>query len=443
MTATDTVTLTPEAALARSEHFYADGDMQQAEEYCRESLRLRPDCAEAFHLLGRIMHRRGRSDIAIAVLWKAIASEPDNAQYRARLGKMFLEVDSLDEAIATLETARALDPRSGKTLHLLGFALIRQGDMQAAEHCFHQAIDVNPSDPRAHFHLANLYESSGRSEHALAAFKRAVEIDPSFRSAHLSFAGELELGGRRCDAKQVLQSGLAIIGYEPEIAYMLAALAGDTGLTRAPDDYVSQHFDKFASFFDEQLLQTLNYQAPQLIADAVHNLWSSHTWTAPSLEVLDLGCGTGLCGTALRSKARRLTGVDLSPAMLEKARARQVYDDLLVAEITTFLSNTSHRYDLIVAADVLVYFGDLLAVFASVAHSLAPGGVFVMTVERSDTLEFQLLPSGRYAHTEAYLQRMAARSELQLVTLEECTLRLEYGNPVPGYLGTFRKLPGV
>ena len=149
---------------------------------------------------------------------------------------------------------------------------------------------------------------------------------------------------------------------------------------RASDDFVRQSFDEFAFNFDKTL-KGLEYRAPELIAAVV----SGEVGTLINrLDVLDAGCGTGLCGPLLAPFARRLTGLDLSPAMLAMAEGRDVYDELVTAEITVFLGGCDHTYDLIVSADTLCYFGTLEPVFAAVFGALRRGGCVAFTVEKAD-----------------------------------------------------------
>jgi predicted TPR repeat methyltransferase len=161
------------------------------------------------------------------------------------------------------------------------------------------------------------------------------------------------------------------------------------------------------------------------------------------LDILDAGCGTGLCGPLLRPLAARLIGVDLSPAMLTRARERAVYDELVQAELTTWLRQHAGAFDVIAAADVLVYFGDLRAWMAAAAASLHPGGRLVFTTERSEAEPrgFRLHPHGRYSHTQDYVEQTLLAAGLLPLLCERVQLRLEGGEPVAGTLVVAGKSP--
>jgi predicted TPR repeat methyltransferase len=150
------------------------------------------------------------------------------------------------------------------------------------------------------------------------------------------------------------------------------------------------------------------------------------------LDVLDLGCGTGLAGAVFRPLAVRLDGVDLSPAMIEKARAKGLYDGLIVGDIETALAAPGRAYDLIVAADTLVYLGDLAALFRGARARLKLEGYFLFTVE-AGTADFELGPKRRWRHGEAYLRRMAAEAGLQVAGLIAASPRREAQKPVEGF----------
>lgn len=189
-------------------------------------------------------------------------------------------------------------------------------------------------------------------------------------------------------------------------------------------------FNLYAPSFDDSLRGFLAYRAPERLMDAVRAVLGERR----GLDVLDLGCGTGLAGPLLRPLARRLEGVDLSPGMLDKARARGVYDALWAGEITAELAASTTSYDLLVAVDVLVYFGALEDVLAQAARRLAPGGLFALTVEKGHEPGYRLHPSARYVHHLDYLRGCARAAGLHPVVEREEPLRRQAGQPVIGYV---------
>lgn len=241
-----------------------------------------------------------------------------------------------------------------------------------------------------------------------------------------------DLGDLAAAAKAYARA-LEIVPDNDGIRHMVAALGGGQAPARANDTYVQALFDGFAQRFD-QSLGMLGYDAPRLIAETV----AATLAPAPqSLAVLDLGCGTGLSGLPFRDFARRLDGVDLSAGMLAKAAERRLYDDLAQAEIGTHLAAIGRRYDLIVAADVLIYFGALDEVFIGAARALTAAGHLAFTVEDAGALPapgYKLNPHGRYAHDPAMVRAALTAADLAVVVEQPVVLRKEKGADVPGRL---------
>jgi predicted TPR repeat methyltransferase len=275
-------------------------------------------------------------------------------------------------------------------------------------------------------------------EETETAFRTALSMNPRNERMHLDFANHLAARGDFAGSLQIYRSLLDIYPEHPIARHLVAAMSGEGWAPRAADDYVQRVFDGFAPHFDERLAQ-LDYRAPRLAADLV----GRHGPAPASLEILDLGCGTGLCGPLLRSYARRLVGIDLSPGMLEKARERGAYDALEAAEITAYLAPLDGVFDLVVSTDVFCYFGDLTAALAGAAKALRRGGCLILTVEHlrggEAGLEYRLEPYGRYSHADTYLRRLLPSVGLEIETLEEAMLRLERGAPVAGLLVGARK----
>ena len=180
----------------------------------------------------------------------------------------------------------------------------------------------------------------------------------------------------------------------------------------------------------------LEYQAPERLREAL----DATVGAASGLRVLELGCGTGLFGIQVRSRAASLTGIDLSPEMVERARARGIYDALEVAEITEFLNrNSDPNFDLIVACDTLIYFGDLTLALAPAAKRLKPGGYVAFTVEQDETGSYKLTDSGRYAHSSAHIRSAAEAAGLKPLQISSGLLRYEYGQEVKGLITVLQR----
>ncbi len=331
--------------------------------------------------------------------------------------------------------------------------LIEEGAFAAADAAYRQVLDRNPAHPVALGGRASTlaaysrdaeelcafgYECSlqGLYDSALQCYVRARELDPESRDAVWGIADSSSSIGDTAAAIEALRRYLELEPDEPEALHMLASHGVGAPPPRAADAYVADYFDRFAPDFDHKLVDELSYNVPGLLLEALYPLLGE---PRRQLAIVDLGCGTGLSGKVFRDYAERLTGVDLSPAMLEKAGEREVYDDLVEAEIGGFLTESLDRYDLILAGDVLAYFGPLEEVLGAVAGALQPAGLFVFSVESSDVDDHRLTVSGRYAHGRDYIRRVAAENGLRETAVLRGTIRLEYGEPVEGDIWVFEK----
>lgn len=200
-------------------------------------------------------------------------------------------------------------------------------------------------------------------------------------------------------------------------------------------------FDRFAESFDEQLLTNLEYRAPQILADALIDRLGA---PEAALDILDAGCGTGLCGPLIRPHARRLVGVDLSGGMIGKAASRGGYDELVVAELTAYLQTHPETWDVVLSADTMIYFGDLQAVLSAAFAALRPGGWLAFTVEAldGDGPLVSLTSSGRFRHTRRHVEQVIHASGFGDATIATAVLRRELGEPVAGLVVLARKVVG-
>jgi predicted TPR repeat methyltransferase len=238
-------------------------------------------------------------------------------------------------------------------------------------------------------------------------------------------------------ARKIFADWLEMDPDNPIAEHHFLALGVSEAPARASDAYVVTVFDNFATGFDSRLA-LLHYKAPELVGAMADRILGPAT---AGLDVLDAGCGTGLCSPLLRGHARHLTGVDLSPKMLEQARERGGYDELHTHELTAFIDQHPDAYDLIVSADTLCYFGDLGDVAMAAAKSLRKNGLLIFTVEESIDKpdHYQLFLHGRYGHGEPYVRQILEKAGLSVTQIARETLRLEVGKPVAGLVVAARK----
>lgn len=381
-----------------------EGDLAGAESDLREAVKRDPQSAPAWKQLAAIYQRRGNPNGAITALVESLTQNPHDAAASANLGKLLYEAGRIDEAHAAYARAVAGEPENEHFARMLRRSalacdLIAEVPIADALAKIEAEERLSAGEPLALFEMTSATLTRfGHHDAALRFAKWRADRFPNSPQAH----------------------------------YQLAALVG-ADLRRSPDAYIVASFDAFAESFDEQLVDVLGYDVPQQL----HALITDVLEPGRTYDTLDAGCGTGLCGGFLRPLAKTLTGLDLSPKMLDFARARGVYDALVCEELTAFLESRTSAYDLIVAADVLIYFGDLEPIMAAAAKALRPGGILAVSTEYGAD-DYRLGRSGRFAHSPAYVTRVAKGSFDVLVTTST-TLRREGADRVQGAIFVLRK----
>lgn len=339
-------------------------------------------------------------DAAAAALFDAVlAADPAHVTARYKRANLHKEAGELDAAQAGYAEVLRREPSHAEALNNLGAVHQMRDELTAAEACYRQAIARNPALPAPALNLGRLLMDAGRRAEAARVF-----ADAQARGLDAGVFGHL----------------LAAVGGEGGVDR--AGAAEDAA--RAPASYVRETFDAFAAGFEQRLLGELDYRVPAQLVELVRQRMGGTEGGLPRLDVLDLGCGTGLVGDALGPLARSLVGIDLSARMLDEARRKACYTNLQQADIAGWLAGAPDAcVDLVIAADVFIYIGDLDRVFADVSRTLRPGGLFAFSVETAGQGRWQLLPSGRYAQSDAYIAELAARHGLALVSQQPAAIR--------------------
>ncbi len=411
------------------------GDPEGAVACYERTLAIEAGYAKAYNNLAMLLRNRGDLEKATGLYEQAIELDPNYAQAHNNLGVVLKEQGNLAAAAASFKRAFAVLPNFAEAYYNLGLVLQAEGNAREAVGVYRTALILDPNLAEAHLNLGNGLQLLGRPAEAADAHRQALTLRPDFAEAHYSLGTALRTLGQTTEAAECFRQTLALKPDHPEASHYLAAVGGAPIPQAAAPDYVATLFDDYAERFDQHL-GTLSYSVPAQIHQAAITALSPAPAT---LAVLDLGCGTGLCGPLFRDLARTLVGVDLSAKMIEKAQARNVYDALFVGELTGWLKTVTEPFDLAIAADVFTYIGELEPVFLACHQVLQSAGHLIFSVEAAED-GYTLRESGRYAHSSAYLASLAERVGFAVLSIQETILRTENGAPIAGRIVVLQRL---
>jgi len=422
--------LTLEEAIALAILLQKNEQLVEAQELYRRVLDTAPNHPDALHYAGVLAHQQGQSDEAVALIEKSLALAPGRADCHNNLGIVFQSTGKLQAAIDAYHHAIAIDPGHANAHSNLGVLLRATGQPLQAEAAYRTAIQLNPEHIDAYTNLGILLNALKRTREAAECYCKVITLRPKHREARRLLALAHCVLGDIDAAVKIFDEWLDEEPGDPIALHMRAACTGRDVPARASNGFVERTFDSFASSFESKL-EHLSYRAPALVAAMLDN---SDLEQVKQLDVLDAGCGTGLCGPLLVPYARRLVGVDLSEGMLALAKAKHVYDALIQRELTDHLRDHPAAFDVIVSVDTLVYFGDLGSVIAAAAGALRPNGLFIFTLEHAvgvSDINWRLELHGRYSHARPYVERVLTVAGLQ-PWITPAELRMESGAPVAG-----------
>ena len=378
-------------------------DLESARKIYTRVLKVVPEHPAALNFLGVLEHQSDHSELGLTLINRAIEAAPDYIDAINNLGTIYRSIDRYEEA----------------------------------QECYQRCLTLDDEFASAYWNLGEMLRHTHGYEQAVDYYRKAILKWPN-KPEILHLLGVcLRYSSRAAEAADVYTEILKLKPDDSEARHLLAACSGNGVPARGSDEYVQKHFDSFSGNFDK-VLGGLDYRAPDLV---VRSLAAAYGDPDGGLHVLDVGCGTGLCGPGLRPFAATLEGVDLSSGMLEQARTRGCYDDLHEGELEKWLRAQTAAYDVVTSADTLCYFGILDATFQAAAQALRPGGWLIFTVEASvdkDAHDWRIYPHGRYSHSESYLTRSLRAAGFGASKIAREPLRKESGQPVAGWVVTAR-----
>ena len=419
---------------------------EEAEALLRRAIEIAPEDAALHSRLGYVLHSQVDLENAVGAYEVSLKQNPLSSDTIVNLGQALQELGRLDDAVERYREAMRFDPELFLAHANLGHALGELDKPEDAVIAFQHAIALEPDDTGILFQLGATLRGLERYDEAVPVYRRALEIDTDYSSGHWELGHALESCG---DIEGATASYETCLAADPDNAvarHLLAALTGET-TAAAPPGFIEDLFDDYASSFDSSLLEDLGYVSPERIRELLDEMEDQPAGEGRNTfsRALDLGCGTGLVGEKIRDLVDNLVGVDLSEKMLAIADEKNIYDSVHQAELVAFLTTDAgrddERYDLMVAGDVLTYFGSLTTVLAAARPCLVENAPFIFTVEAMEagSVEaFLLRPSGRYAHNEDYLKKEAGHNGFKVEKILRRVIRNDGDEAIEGFLCQFR-----
>ncbi len=374
------------------------------------------------------LYEQGQYSKAVDVYEKILASFPDADLVLYNLGLALYELTDFDGAAASFLKAAENNADDPDYWFNAGLSLKRAGQYQEAVAAYEKAGRLQPDDADVVYNLGSCLQAADRIPAAVAAYEKALGRTVDHIPALSNLAYCVHRSGDHVRATELYRRLLDLQPDHVSARYMLDALAGNN-MTSPPPGYVAELFDGYSENFDTDLLENLSYRVPDLLADLLAGYIGRGE---KNMRVVDLGCGTGLSGQAILPFARFLVGVDLSAKMVAEADKKGCYDQLVVGDVVDFLNNLNEPVDLLLAADVLTYFGDLEPLFRVASTGEQPGSLFCFSVEHEDQSDWQIRPTGRYGHHPEYISGLAQNHGWEVLNMQRARLRKELDGWITG-----------
>lgn len=404
-----------------------------------EALRLKSPYPEAHNNLGGLYYQQGEILEATLQFEKSLRMQPFQFYTRKNLANCYLQSNRLPEAVVHFKKVLEEVPNDLSVLHNLAMCLSILKQFEEAYPLLKKALKEDPDNTQVLYQLAVIEFSKGELDSAKAYYLRLLAINAEHSDACHNLA---TLYLHQKDKEQSICYYRKAFSLNPSnltAKHMIDALSGLATPQGAPPEYVSALFDQYAYNYNQHMVEQLKYQVPFLLREALKPLPNK------LLTILDLGCGTGLCAPYFIDIAESLTGVDLSKNMLAQALTQGGYQKLIESEIQCYLDahKNKSQFDLIISADVFVYFGCLESVFRGCYEILTENGLLIFSIETiepaQEAASYEVRSSGRYAHQLKFIEKLACSLGFKITYQKKTILRQENGQPVWGVIFTLLK----
>lgn len=405
------------------------GEFSEAKKNLEKAIELNPNDPKAYGQLANIYLTEEDYDQALRCFDNKLRLLPEDADTYYDIGVCLLKMQNFDDAIQSFEKALLLQSQKSDLNHNLATAYLLSGDSEKAINYYFRQLEVMPM-VESYYNIGVLLMNQNRTKESIQYLEHAASLQPEYFPIYLNL-GALYL--KLQNMQKAIECYKTAAKFKPddvEIAHIVAALTNENTPEAAPKEYLQHLFDQYAFYYDKHLTEALKYQVPEVMWQA---FFEETNIDQPKLTILDLGCGTGLSGEKFRRIATRLIGIDVSEQMLVIAKTKEIYDELLEIDVDAALMKFQN-IDLILAADVFTYIGNLAEIFIKAKQALKPHGYFMFSVEKTTTEPYELKQTIRYSHSKKYLEQLISENNFTVIRFDNIVMRQQNRQAVEGYL---------
>jgi predicted TPR repeat methyltransferase len=421
---------------AMKEHRH--GNFTRAENLYQEFLLHEPDRPDVLYNLALALISLNKIDTAISTLEKVLDRIPGHLDALNNLGALLLKNNQHEHALQCFSSVLAANPEHLEARNNLAAILLQLGHYSlAAKHYFY-LLDKTPNDINTLYNSGIALLELENFEDAILVFEKVLILKPDYVDA----IGNIGIAFLKLNnpekAKEYFEKVLTKNPDHKEIRYLYSAITHQDIPAKPPTEYIENLFDHYAAHYEQHLTDTLHYHTPE----ALFNLLQTYIHFLPDHEwrILDLGCGTGLSGVPFTKISKTLVGIDLSAKMLNLAKHKAIYNNLIQEDILQFLTQNTDLYNLLLASDTFNYFGDLNLLLSRCHKALDTKGFLLFSLELLyDSEPWTLKPHGRYLHSKNYIEEIAKENHFKIIAIENTALRVQNHNPVKGLLCLFQR----
>ncbi len=395
---------------------------------CKHALHYFPRSIQLYSNLARAFFNEHEYNEAAEYYKKLITLDPGNIFAYKYYCLSLLRSKEFSQVIKVSDKALVIDPDNVEILNIICEAYLALGNIDAAKTICLNAFQISTTDVNTYINMGNALQKNHQYEDAIEWYEKALKIEPDNANVYHNLGISYFRLNDNVRAADKFRKAIEI---RPDLSiskHMLAVAEGDN-TERAESGYVTDLFDEYAHRYDKHQ-KDLKYKVPEHINNAVRNLYADN-YLKNKVDILDLGCGTGLCAPYLEDIISSILGVDLSPDMIKQASNLGLYSELVVEDMSACMNSRPDSFDLAISGDVFIYVGDLSREFKAAKTALRDNAYFVFTVQvNDDVLEYELTDTGRYNHAGSYIQYLSDSHDFKMISKDDIISRVDYGVPI-------------